>query len=114
MFKNNINNMIKKYNEYINEKLYDKLHGFSNDEQVKDNLIQMYKKDEIDFSDLMKKCNKHNIEIDKYEIKELLQLKIDELKINIRDVDDYNSYLDYTLMLSTDEIFNLFGFDKGS
>lgn len=107
----NINDMIQNYNEFLNEKLTDKLQGFSNAEQIIENLIQLYKNDEINFSLLMKNCEKYDISLSKNEKIEFLELKIKEHKINISDVSTYND--DFNIELSIDDIFNLFGYDKG-
>lgn len=57
--------MIKRYNEYVTEKLSDKLSGF-NEEELKKQLLN----GELDFNNYLNVCEKNNIQIDINEIKQ--------------------------------------------
>jgi hypothetical protein len=101
---------IRTHNEYINEKLSDNLSGFKSIEEVKKNLIRMYKNDKIDFYYFIKKLREHNIEIEHSEILDLLERDLLDNKIKISDIIMYNNDLD--LDITSDEIFKFIGFDK--
>lgn len=104
--------MIKKYNDFLNEKLSDRLSGFKSEEEIYNNLKYLYKNDKIDFDDFIKKTKENNIEIEHSEIIYLLERELLDKKIKISDIITYNDKLD--LDLTSDEIFKFIDFDKGS
>jgi hypothetical protein len=89
--------MIKKYNEFINEKLSDKLSGFDNNE-----IIQQLLNKKIDFRKYIKLQLKYNL---KSLTSEELKYLLDKYMLSLYDYFDYCDDFDIK-PISNDELIN--------